>query len=179
VTATSFRPGLQPVTSAPSPCPSSCATRGEPSDFSLPVTVEEIARVGENIVGTVRNRLDEIVTGPVGVSVICFDDAGVPIAAVDGYTEQDNVRPGATASPTARVPCPGSQSMVVRRAPRPDLVNGDPVDGAGGRSRYWAYFAARAASTATASSSRSRWTTADSHRAQASHSRARVLGADL
>ena len=66
--------------------------------------------LGNQIVGDVTNTTDSEVSGPVGVTVMCFDDTGAPIDVKIGYTDGDApVAPGATVSYSVDLfddPCP-------------------------------------------------------------------------
>ncbi|MGI8797200.1 MAG: hypothetical protein ACR2IR_11575 [Acidimicrobiia bacterium] len=61
------------------------------------------------IVGIVRNPLDIEVTGPIGVLAACFDESGAPVLSSRGYTEVEDLQPGAE-SPFSvdyfETPCP-------------------------------------------------------------------------
>lgn len=64
----------------------------------LPVTVTEINNTGDQLVGAVTNDNDGEVSGPIGVSAICFGADGNIVDFVDTYTDQDDLDPGANGS---------------------------------------------------------------------------------
>lgn len=70
-----------------------------PSEFS-----------GQQIIGIVENGTDQEVSGPIGVQVLCFDQAGSAVVEThSGYTDADSVAAGGTASFSVDLfedPCP-------------------------------------------------------------------------
>lgn len=80
------------------------ATGNEPDEFLSSIDVE-IAEVeltegsyGDNLVGILSNPTDDEVTGPVDVSVSCFDKAGALIGTHSGFADADSLAPGGTSS---------------------------------------------------------------------------------
>ena len=77
----------------------------EPGTFlpSVDVTPVEInvveGQFSQQIVGIVSNGSTEDVTGPIGVTAVCFDESGTAIAGrLDGYADSDTIIAGGTAS---------------------------------------------------------------------------------
>lgn len=60
--------------------------------------IEEAEFLGDRIVGSVKNGTSEPVSGPIGVSGICFDNDGGIIGTVNSYTDKDEVAAGESAS---------------------------------------------------------------------------------
>lgn len=80
------------------------ATGSEPDDFMSAVDVEivEVAltkgNFGDNLTGILKNPTDEKVSGPVDVSVACFDKSGAFIGTQSGFADSDSLAPGGTSS---------------------------------------------------------------------------------
>lgn len=69
-----------------------------PADTSsfntAPMTVTEANLVGDAIVGSATNDTGEKTSGPYGVDIYCFDGDAI-IGQLQGFTEQDELAPGA------------------------------------------------------------------------------------
>jgi len=80
------------------------ATGNEPDDLlsSVDVEVVEVAltkgNFGDNLTGILKNPTDAEVSGPVDVSVACFDKSGALISTQSGYADSDSLPPGGTSS---------------------------------------------------------------------------------
>ncbi len=64
------------------------------------LVVTEHNSAADSIVVALRNDGDKEVSGPIGLSLMCFDEAGVPTDTGWGFTDQDTVPPGATVTGT-------------------------------------------------------------------------------
>jgi hypothetical protein len=62
------------------------------------LAIVEYNRTGDAIIGILRNDSEEEVTGPIGVDLLCLDEAGTPVETTRTYAEPDTAAPGATVS---------------------------------------------------------------------------------
>lgn len=62
----------------------------------IDLIVAEHNATADSILVGLRNDSDEEVSGPIGINLICFDDAGTPTESSSDYTDQDSAPPGAT-----------------------------------------------------------------------------------
>lgn len=80
------------------------ATGSEPDDFmsSIDVEIAEVARTksefGEKFTGILKNPTDGEVSGPVDVSVACFDKSGALRSTQGGFADSDPIAAGGTSS---------------------------------------------------------------------------------
>lgn len=70
-----------------------------PADTSLfntgDLTITEVESTGDGVVGTATNENDATLTGPYGVDIYCFDEAGTLIETHRGYAnERGDLQPG-------------------------------------------------------------------------------------
>jgi hypothetical protein len=74
---------------------------------SLPVKITEGAFSPDDIVpemiGVTQNVLDETVIGPISVLILCFGAANEIVGYANGYTDLDELQPGATSTFSAYV----------------------------------------------------------------------------
>ena len=80
------------------------ATGNEPDEFlgSVDVEIVEVeltkGSYGDNLVGIVSNPTEEEVTGPIDVSVACFDKTGTLVSTHSGFADSDPLAAGGTSS---------------------------------------------------------------------------------
>ena len=72
--------------------------KGESDDYFLGLQITEINQLEDRIVGMLTNPHSQEVSGPIGVDVICFDEAGQPISTPQTFAAQDSIPAGGTAS---------------------------------------------------------------------------------
>jgi hypothetical protein len=68
-----------------------------PGSFSrIDLAVTEAAFLGDRIVGEFENTSDLTVTGPIGISIVCFGADGSIFGFEQGYSDKDEAAPGET-----------------------------------------------------------------------------------
>ncbi|WP_454301889.1 hypothetical protein [Salana multivorans] len=76
-------------------------TGTDPADIFLgeiDLIVTEHNRTEDSILVMLQNDTDKEVSGPIGVQMMCFDEAGVPVDTHTSYTEQEAAAPGGSVS---------------------------------------------------------------------------------
>lgn len=60
--------------------------------------VAEVSRVENRLVGLLRSQYDRSLEGPISIEALCFNSSGQLQTYYDGYSDQEILNPGATAS---------------------------------------------------------------------------------
>ena len=68
------------------------STSGEEPGFFLPVEITELNATDDNLVGGIINNLESEVSGPIGISGVCFATDGTLADTFSTFAEQDDLR---------------------------------------------------------------------------------------
>ena len=74
------------------------STSGEEPGFFLPVEITELNATDDNLVGGIINNLESEVSGPIGISGVCFATDGTLADTFSTFAEQDDLPPGGVGS---------------------------------------------------------------------------------
>jgi len=61
---------------------------------AVDLSVVEASYLGDRIVGEFKNDSDVVVSGPIGISVVCLDASGAILSHETGFTDKDQAQPG-------------------------------------------------------------------------------------
>lgn len=64
----------------------------------IDLVITEHNRTENSVLVMLTNETDREASGPIGVQLMCFDEAGIPFETTGGYAEPDTAAPGASVS---------------------------------------------------------------------------------